>query len=141
MNAEANPLKASRHISELAKQKAEPLPFKPISADSHVSEPPNCYKDYIDPKYRERVPYLKIGPKGGAVYVIENINEGKPHTVDVGHMSAAGLDPREIQAGVKTFADIHKGGYDVLAKPLQEEQTVRAVNLAWSYSKERTRDD
>ena len=35
---------------------------------------------------------------------------------------------------------IHKGGYDVLAKPLQEEQTVRAVNLAWSYSKERTRD-
>jgi DNA-binding NtrC family response regulator len=35
---------------------------------------------------------------------------------------------------------IHKGGYDVLAKPFQEEQTVRAVNLAWSYSKERTRD-
>ena len=34
---------------------------------------------------------------------------------------------------------IHKGGYDVLAKPLQEDQTVRAVNLAWSYSKERTR--
>ena len=34
---------------------------------------------------------------------------------------------------------IHKGGYDVLAKPLLEDQTVRAVNLAWSYSKERTR--
>jgi len=29
---------------------------------------------------------------------------------------------------------IHKGGYDVLSKPLQEDQTVRAVNLAWSYS-------
>ncbi len=35
---------------------------------------------------------------------------------------------------------IHKGGYDVLAKPFQEEQTVRAVNLAWSYSKERARN-
>jgi DNA-binding NtrC family response regulator len=34
---------------------------------------------------------------------------------------------------------IHRGGYDVLAKPLQEDQTVRAVNLAWSYSKERAR--
>jgi DNA-binding NtrC family response regulator len=34
---------------------------------------------------------------------------------------------------------IHKGGYDVLSKPLQEEQTVRAVNLAWSYSKQRAR--
>jgi DNA-binding NtrC family response regulator len=34
---------------------------------------------------------------------------------------------------------IHKGGYDVLSKPLQQEQTVRAVNLAWSYSKQRAR--
>lgn len=32
---------------------------------------------------------------------------------------------------------IHSGGYDVLAKPLREEQTVRAVNLAWSYLKNR----
>jgi len=30
---------------------------------------------------------------------------------------------------------VHRGGYDVLGKPLQEEQSVRAVNLAWSYSK------
>ena len=29
------------------------------------------------------------------------------------------------------------GGYDVLAKPLREEQTVGFVNLAWSYSKDR----
>src|SRR5712675_1117492 len=28
---------------------------------------------------------------------------------------------------------IRQGGYDVLAKPLQEDQTVRFVNLAWSY--------
>jgi DNA-binding NtrC family response regulator len=34
---------------------------------------------------------------------------------------------------------IHKGGYDVLSKPLVEDLTVRAVNLAWSYSKERAR--
>lgn len=122
MNAQANILKASRHISELAREKAEPLPFKPISADSHITEPPDCYKNYIDPKYRDRVPYLKIGPKGGAVYVIEDINEGKPYTVDVGHMSAAGLDPREIQAGVKTFADIHRGGYDGKARVADQER-------------------
>jgi DNA-binding NtrC family response regulator len=35
---------------------------------------------------------------------------------------------------------IHKGGYDVLSKPLREDLTVRAVNLAWSYSKERARE-
>src|SRR5712692_9999996 len=30
---------------------------------------------------------------------------------------------------------VHIGGYDVATKPLQEEQVVRAVNLAWSYAK------
>ena len=35
---------------------------------------------------------------------------------------------------------VHKGGYDVLSKPLQEDLTVRVVNLAWSYSKERARE-
>jgi DNA-binding NtrC family response regulator len=34
---------------------------------------------------------------------------------------------------------VHTGGYDVLSKPLREDLTVRAVNLAWSYSKERAR--
>jgi len=34
---------------------------------------------------------------------------------------------------------VHRGGYDVLGKPLQEEQAARAVNLAWSYSKTRWR--
>jgi len=30
---------------------------------------------------------------------------------------------------------VHIGGYDVAPKPLQEEQVVGAVNLAWSYAK------
>lgn len=30
---------------------------------------------------------------------------------------------------------VHRGGYDVLSKPLLEEKAVRSVNLAWSYSK------
>lgn len=34
---------------------------------------------------------------------------------------------------------IRQGGFDVLVKPLQQEKAVRAVNLAWSYAKERAR--
>ena len=30
-----------------------------ISADSHVTEPPNTYIDHIDPKYRDRAPHLQ----------------------------------------------------------------------------------
>ena len=30
-----------------------------ISADSHVTEPPNAYIDNIDPAYRDRAPHLQ----------------------------------------------------------------------------------
>ena len=29
---------------------------KPISANSHITEPPNCYVDFIDPAFRDRAP-------------------------------------------------------------------------------------
>ena len=32
---------------------------KPISADSHITEPPNCYVDYIDPEFRDRAPRIE----------------------------------------------------------------------------------
>ena len=37
----------------------------PISADSHITEPPNCYIDHIDPSYRDRAPYLTTDEKYG----------------------------------------------------------------------------
>ena len=36
---------------------------KPISADSHITEPPNCYVDYIDPAFRDRAPVIKQLPR------------------------------------------------------------------------------
>ena len=30
------------------------MDWLPISADSHITEPPNCYRDHIDPAFRER---------------------------------------------------------------------------------------
>ena len=36
-----------------------------ISADSHITEPPNCYVDYIDPKYRDDAPYVAPDNHGG----------------------------------------------------------------------------
>ena len=46
--------------------------LKPIiSADSHVSEPPNCYLDYISPKFRDRAPRLVHDEKRGDMFHIE----------------------------------------------------------------------
>lgn len=36
-----------------------------ISADSHVSEPPNCYIDHIAPAFRERAPRVVHDEKRG----------------------------------------------------------------------------
>ena len=34
------------------------MDWRPISADSHITEPPNCYLDHIDPAFRERAPHV-----------------------------------------------------------------------------------
>ena len=41
------------------------IPRGIISADGHVCEPPNCYVDYIDPKYRDSAPRI-VPPRSGA---------------------------------------------------------------------------
>jgi predicted TIM-barrel fold metal-dependent hydrolase len=122
MNNRGNMMAAARHVSELAHQEADPLPFKPISADSHVTEPPNCYQDFIDPKYRDKAPYVQIGPNGGAVYVIEGMNDGKPYTIGYGGMSAAGIDPKEININGLRFEDAHKGGHDGAARIADQDR-------------------
>ena len=122
MNAKENIIRASRHISEMTDDKFAPLPFKPISADSHVTEPPNCYKDYIDPKYRDRAPHVEIGPKGGEIYVIDDFNDGKPYTVNLGGMAAAGIDSKDIKLDTKKFKDLHQGGHDGKARIADQDR-------------------
>ena len=46
---------------------------RPISADSHVTEPPNCYVDYIDPAWRERAPRVVRHETQGDLYVIDGL--------------------------------------------------------------------
>ena len=46
------------------------IPRGIISADGHVCEPPNCYVDYIDPKYRDNAPHVVRQPDGTDAYVV-----------------------------------------------------------------------
>ena len=47
--------------------------YKLISADSHVSEPPDLWTERVDQKYRERAPQLMVNPPGkeGAYFYYE----------------------------------------------------------------------
>ena len=69
------------------------MDFRPISADSHITEPPNCYLDYIDPKFRDVAPHIVYKEGVGDIYVINGMNDPIP----MGLVAAAGMAPIEIR--------------------------------------------
>lgn len=81
--------------------------IRPISADSHVIEPKYMYRDFIDPEFRERAPYVTRGDDGKDYYVIEDIQP-----LVIGLAASAGVDPRDRGARFVTFEEMHPGGWD-----------------------------
>ncbi|MBL4868444.1 MAG: hypothetical protein JKY67_18925 [Pseudomonadales bacterium] len=58
-----------------------------ISADSHIAEPPNCYIDYIEPKYRDIAPRVETRDNGQDIYVIKDMKK----TIPMGFLAGAGM--------------------------------------------------
>jgi hypothetical protein len=88
-----------------------------ISADSHVCEPPNCFVDYIDPKFRDRAPRLERDPKRGDIYRIE----GSQTPIPLSLISAAGKSPDELSIWGASFEQLHRGGWDPDARLLDQD--------------------
>ena len=49
-----------------------------ISADSHITEPPNTYVDRIDATFRDRAPHIVHDPQRGDLFVIDGLVEADP---------------------------------------------------------------
>src|SRR2546423_116412 len=49
------------------------MDWLPISADSHITEPPGCYVDNIDPAFRERAPHVVSKDGIGDTFIIEGM--------------------------------------------------------------------
>jgi uncharacterized protein len=85
--------------------------YKLISADSHVSEPPDLWVTRVDQKYRERAPQLMVNPPGkeGAYFYYEGY---APHPIGIG--LGAGKSPEELKEFLTkaTYADARPGGWD-----------------------------
>ena len=82
--------------------------FPVISADSHITEPPDCYTAHIDPAFRDRAPHMVTDEKRGDMFVIP----GMKNPIAMGLVAAADKLPEEItQTGV-FFADLHRSGWD-----------------------------
>src|SRR5438132_884772 len=83
-----------------------------ISADSHVTEPPNAFIDNIDPKFRDRAPHIQHIEGMGDIFVIE----GMKTPIPLGIVAAAGKPAEEIRLMGTRFEDLHRGGWDPEAR-------------------------
>ena len=89
-----------------------------FSADSHVVEPGHCYVDYVEAKYRARVPHFKVNEHGGEMVVFEGLPS----------IPAAAMAPighkLEGPGGFKamTLAQINRGAFDPVQRLRDQER-------------------
>ena len=80
-----------------------------ISADGHVCEPPNCYIDYIDPRFRDRAPHVAELDDGTEAFIVP----GMKRPVALGFVDGAGFGVKERNSRAKTmrFSDVRPAAY------------------------------
>jgi predicted TIM-barrel fold metal-dependent hydrolase len=92
------------------------LPFRLVSADSHIAEPPDLWTTRMDRQFRDRAPRL-VSNEGGDAYVIDgnaNIHIGGP----IGLMATkAKYTNPEVRFGMEgRWRDVPEGAYDPAAR-------------------------
>lgn len=80
----------------------------PISADSHITEPPDCYSARIDKAWADKAPHVVKHDKMGEIFVIPGMDKPIP----MGLIAAAGRDPKDLKFKTQDYRDLHPGGYD-----------------------------
>ncbi|MEQ8993676.1 MAG: amidohydrolase family protein [Pseudomonadales bacterium] len=98
-----------------------------ISADSHITEPPDCYTAHIGPRYRDKAPHITQMQGLGDVFVID----GMPSPIPLGLVAAAGLDPKDIKADGVAFKDLHRSGWDPKARQADQERDGIAAEILY----------
>lgn len=95
------------------------MTLRTISADSHVTEPGDCYIDRIDPAFRARAPFATTDDTMGAVMVID---EGRS-TIPYGMIAAAGRPAESIHPfHFVGWEELHPGGWDARARIEEQDR-------------------
>jgi predicted TIM-barrel fold metal-dependent hydrolase len=87
-----------------------------ISADSHITEHPDTYIKHIDAKWRDKAPKMINSAEKGDLFIID----GMKNPIAMGLVAAAGKAPEEISETGVTFDELHRGGWDPVAR-LEEQ--------------------
>jgi len=94
------------------------MPKTIISADSHITEPPGCYIDRIDHKYKDTAPHMVHDDKAGDIFVVEGMKKPIP----MGLVAAAGQDAKDLKMFGAKFEDLHRGGWDPEARMADQKR-------------------
>jgi len=101
------------------------IPRGIISSDGHVCEPPNCYVDYIEPKFRDIAPRIVEQPDGTEAFIVHGMK--KP--VALGFIDGAGftIKERNDRARRVKFKDIRDAAYGGKARlPYMDKDGIAA---------------
>lgn len=99
-----------------------------ISADSHITEPPNCYVDYIDPKYRDDAPFIEADEHGGERYVIPGMTMSIPLSL----VAAAGVEAQKMKPVGTKFEELHRSGWDPKFRVADQERDGIAAEIIYA---------
>jgi predicted TIM-barrel fold metal-dependent hydrolase len=90
------------------------LPFKLVSADSHIAEPPDLWTTRIDRKFRDRAPRLVSNDNGDAYVMGDAVDRG----TGIGLLATkAKYGNPEVRFGMEgRWADVPEGAYDPAAR-------------------------
>jgi uncharacterized protein len=94
------------------------MPKTIISADSHITEPPGCYVDRIDHKYKDTAPHMVHDDKIGDIFVIDGMKKPIP----MGLIAAAGQDAKDLKMFGAKFEELHRGGWDPEARMADQKR-------------------
>jgi predicted TIM-barrel fold metal-dependent hydrolase len=99
-----------------------------ISADSHVTEPGDCYLPRIDPRFRERAPVAVTDDTMGAVMDVDNGRSRVPY----GMVAAAGRPVERIGPFEHVgWEELHPGGWDPVARLAEQDRDGVAVEVLY----------
>jgi predicted TIM-barrel fold metal-dependent hydrolase len=104
------------------------MPMFSISADSHVTEPGDCYVERIDPRFRDRAPVAMTDETVGAVMVIDRGRSRIPY----GILAAAGRPADEI--GLQRYVgwdELHPGGWDPIERVAEQRRDGVAAEVIY----------
>jgi predicted TIM-barrel fold metal-dependent hydrolase len=101
-----------------------------ISADSHVTEPPEAYAQ-IDPRFRDRMPVLVHLDDMGATMITDPGSAHQGH-VPFSMIAGAGVPADELgYTNGRRWEELHRGGYDAAARLEEQDRDGVAAEVLY----------